>query len=55
MAVSAQSADSFLFLLPLTGLGLQGVWAAYPATAVVIGAAALRLLRRASAGEAAGL
>ena len=45
----------FLFLLPLTGLGLQGVWAAYPATAVVIGAAALWLLRRASAGEAAGL
>ena len=45
----------FLFLLPLTGLGLQGVWAAYPATAVVIGAAALWLLRRASAGEATGL
>ena len=40
----------FLFLLPAAGLGLQGVWAAYPATALVIGAAALALLRRAVTG-----
>ena len=41
----------FLFLLPAAGLGLQGVWAAYPATALVIGAAAAGLLRRSIAQD----
>lgn len=40
----------FLFLLPAAGLGLQGVWAAYPATAVVMAAASAWLLRKAREG-----